>query len=356
MPNNATPAQLLSGKTLERGWKVIRSVDQPEGATGGSFSASYIVRSDDGQEAFLKAMDYKRALEASEPARTLQAMTEAYNFERDILEKCRSQHLSRIIRVIDNGKIFADDRDTSSTVEYLIFELADGDIRSFNKFDKAFETAWALRAMHQTAAALRQLHAAGIAHQDVKPSNLLVFGENKSKLADLGRASDRHTGSPFDSEACAGDLTYAPPELLYGAPPQEWEERRLGCDMYLLGSMVVFFCAKVSMTHMLLCKIDENHHPRKWNGTYSDVLPYLQKEFTEVLRELRKTIQEDYAEDIANVVEQLCNLDPKKRGHPKSHIQRGSQYSLERYVSIFDRLAKKAEYSLTRELPLQQTQ
>lgn len=56
--------------------------------------------------------------------------------------------------------------------------------------------------MHQITAALRQLHGSGIAHQDIKPSNILFFQDDHTKLADLGRASDRHGGSPHDELVC----------------------------------------------------------------------------------------------------------------------------------------------------------
>ena len=36
--------------------------------------------------------------------------------------------------------------------------------------------------------------------------------------------------SPHDELDCAGDQTYAPPELLYGYIPQDWRVRRLGCE------------------------------------------------------------------------------------------------------------------------------
>lgn len=61
------------------------------GATGGCFSQSYRVISDNGQEAFLKALDYTSALQESEdPARVLAALTAAYNHERDLLARCHA--------------------------------------------------------------------------------------------------------------------------------------------------------------------------------------------------------------------------------------------------------------------------
>ncbi|MCE2558759.1 MAG: hypothetical protein J4F98_09135 [Acidobacteria bacterium] len=50
-------------------------------------------------------MDYRKALEADDPARALQAMTAAFNFERDILEKCRDRRLSRVVTVLDSGQV-----------------------------------------------------------------------------------------------------------------------------------------------------------------------------------------------------------------------------------------------------------
>ena len=345
--NTPSPANQLVGKELPNGWRVEELVSRPENATGGQFSTSYIVRSSNGVGAFLKAMDYTRALKSRDPARELQALTEAFNFERDILEKCKQRSLSRIVRVLDSGKLPAQEGDPSSVVQYLIFELAEGDLRAFAHYGKDFETAWVLRNMHQAAAALQQLHHAGIAHQDIKPSNVLIFQSSHSKLADLGRASDRHNSpSPHDEFNCAGDQTYAPPELLYGDVPENWRARRLGCDMYLLGSLFVFLCTGVSMTHLLLNRLYEEHCYENWGDTYEDVLPYLQKVYTQIMRELRKGIRTELAEEIVNLMKQLCDPDPNRRGHPKNIESSGNQYSLERYVSIFDRLAQYAQWSL----------
>ena len=350
--DTATPALQLVGKELPNGWKVIESVNRSEHATGGRFSISYIVQSVDGDKAFLKAMDYRKALESPDPARALQHMTAAYNFERDILEKCKSYRLSRIVRVLDSGKLPPQDGDLSSVVEYLIFECARGDIRSFVTFNKNFDKAWALRTIHQTAVALHQLHSAEMAHQDLKPSNLLIFEDDRLKLADLGRAFDRYNSAPHDELTCAGDPTYAPPELLYGHAPENWQIRRFGCDLYLLGSLIVFFYTGTSMTHLLFMRLHENHFFDKWKGTlYSEVLPYLDRAFAEIIREFRT----NFGDDITDMVKQLCNPDPRLRGHPKNFQSEGNKYSLERYISALDLLARKAEWSLKGREPIRRT-
>ena len=347
-----TPAQRLLGKKLPNGWIIEEAIKRPYHATGGCFSCSYLVRSKDGVKAFLKAMDFVEALKSDDPALTLEAMTTAYNFERDLLKKCKAKRFSKVVNLLDDGKINVDDGDPSSTVQYLIFELAQGDIRTTNNFDSWFETAFSLRVIHNTAVGLWQLHREQIAHQDVKPSNILMFDESDSKLADLGRAFSSGNGSPNDDLHIAGDPGYAPPELLYEYIPSNWVMRRLGCDMYLLGSIIVFFCTGTSMTPLLFANLDNSFRYENWNNSYDEVLPYLQNAFLDVIRNLRERIQPQYSIKIAESVKQLCDPDPRRRGHPKNIISKYDQYSLERYVSIFGNLASSAELSLIRKAPI----
>lgn len=341
--NSPTPAELLVGNLLPGGWKVEKKLQRSKNATGGNFSTSYLVCSSSGGKAFLKAMDYARALQAPQPSKILEEMTAAYNFERDLLEKCRSGNLSRIVRMLDYGTLRDQDGSPISAVEYIIFELAEGDIRSFIEFGRNLDNAWALRTTHQAAAALRQLHAVEVAHQDLKPSNVLVFADTHSKLADLGSAFDRTAKSPNDKFECAGDYSYAPPEHLYGHHLSDWQLRRFACDLYLLGSLVVFFYTGVSLTHLLFRDIDDQYHFEEWNGGYYAVLPYIQQIFSRILHEMQQSLPIEFASELTESIRQLCHLDPRKRGHPKTAIYKGNQFSLERYVTQFDLLARKAE-------------
>lgn len=344
-------AEQLDGMVLQNGWTVVQRVLHHPTATGGCFSTSYIVQSGTGKRAFLKAMDFSSALTSSDPSTALEKLTSRFNYERELLEKCRTRNLSRIVTVLDAGKVDARSGDPSSVVQYLIFELANGDIRSAVNFGKELDEAWILRSLHGITAALQQLHSANIAHQDLKPSNVLRFHHHqlrdRIKLADLGSASDRDVLSPHDAYIHAGDPRYAPLELLYGHTENDWNTRCIGCDLYLLGSIIVFFYTGISITPLILRRIDSEHDYRNWYGEYDDVLPYLQSVFAQLLRELEGTVWKgkEHATELSKVVRELANLDPKKRGHPWEPKD-GNRFSLRRYVSMFDRLATKAEWSI----------
>src|ERR687892_267014 len=60
-----------------------------------------------------------------------------------------------------------------------------------------------------------------------KPSNVLLFDGDESKLGDLGRAAAQGYEPPHEDSYIAGDQTYAPPELLYHHMDPEWSRRRL---------------------------------------------------------------------------------------------------------------------------------
>ena len=123
-----------------------------------------------------------------------------------------------------------------------------------------------------------------MAHQDLKPSNVLVFDEAE-KIADLGRAWHNLRGSPHDAMTCAGDMGYAPPELLYGFTSANSNERRYGADFYLLGSMVFFMFTGLRANALLFITLAPEHHPKMWKGTYQEVLPYLSHAFSLMLQE-----------------------------------------------------------------------
>ena len=339
------PAEQLQGKQLDNGWTVIEKIKRLPNATGGQFSCSYIVEKN-GMKAFLKAIDYLRAFSHPNTATVLQALTEAYNHEKDLCFQCSDKHLSRIVKAIDAGATYVDPSIAFTKVEYLIFELAESDVRKQLENLETFDHAWVLRSLHQAAVGINQLHTIGVAHQDVKPSNILIFNGEGSKVADLGCASFKHRASPRDEFCFAGDASYAPPELLYGYISPDWNKRRFACDMYLMGSLIVFFFTKSSMTALIDINLDESYNWKRWRGDYGIVLPFLRSAFGQAIDTFCLNVNMDLREKMTQMIRQLCDPDPDLRGHPRDKIGHQNQYSLIRYISSLDLLAKKAEFGL----------
>lgn len=340
------PAHKLVGVGLDDGWTVTERVEPGPGATGGNFSCSYKIVRGDGTVGFLKALDFSRALGAPDPALALQELTEAYNFERDLLAQCRGRGMDRVVRAMGDGKVKVDDSPLG-VVQYLIFEGAECDLRVQLNLMGAVETAWKLRSLHHIATGLYQLHGSDIAHQDLKPSNVLVFAGKTSKVADLGCASQKGATGPRDQKKLAGDPGYAPPELLYGYNDPDWALRRLGCDAYLLGSMVVFFFTGLSASALLFQHMAEGHTWNRWSGTYFEVLPYVRVAFGEVLDVFESGVADRVlARELRQIVGYLCEPDPNLRGHPMNRKGLSSPLSLERFVSKFDLLASRAEVAV----------
>lgn len=87
------------------------------------------------------------------------------------------------------------------------------------------------RVAEQVLDALEALHRQGIVHRDVKPSNLLIAGQGRVKLGDLGLARDPADGLELTATATAvGTPAYMAPEVLDGRPATAV------ADLYALGA------------------------------------------------------------------------------------------------------------------------
>lgn len=332
-----SPAEKLENLTLQNGWTVLEQVNKMPGATGGHFSVGYKVRHDNGREAFLKAIDFSEAFRSPDPARALQPLTETFNFERDLLEKCKSKNLDRVVRALEGGTVTVD----GLPVPYLIFELANYDIRAHMDLSGKLDLAWTMRMLQHVSVGVQQLHGIGIAHQDLKPSNVLVFNNFICKLADLGRSAHPDYQPPHDCFVIPGGLAYAPPELRYGFVDPDFNQRRFGSDTFLLGNIILFAFTRLTMSYALFSFLAPEHMPMTWKGTYKEVLPYLQNAFNDALNSVEPDIPKEVRSDIVLMLRQLCEPDLSKRGHPKNQSHSGNNFSLERYMSKLDLLAYK---------------
>ncbi len=296
--------------------------------------------------------------------RALEEQTRVYNFERDVLELCRGQNLSKVVAAINSGSIKVDGAPFGE-IFYLIFELADGDIRQKAVLTDRFDAAWTMRSLHQIAVGVSQLHGHGIFHQDIKPSNILVFeAQDTSKLADLGRSHCRTIEAPHDGLSIPGARSYAPPEQLYNYHMEDGLAARASADLYSLGSMVYFLFTGVMLTPSVASRLRPEHRAPAlsqddggWRGYFEDVLPYLRAAYGEVVSGFRDEIGARFAaagepgvvDEVTALLTYLTDPDPWARGHPRERaLKHGDPFSLRRFISSFDRISLRLEYRFQR--------
>lgn len=350
-------AESLKGMILSNGWRVKRKLPSRQNSsllTGGCFSVGYEVEKD-GKTAFLKALDFQKAFESafegSNPADFVQKIAAMFAFEQDILETCRDAKIRQVVWLLDNGKISVDTADKQKQTQYLIFEWAESDVRRETISSESFNKPWALRCMHAITTGLYQLHSKGIIHQDIKPSNILLFPENVAKIGDLGVAYSSHKESEHNKESLfPGDRTYGPPEGLYGYEAGSEEQIRKGADLYMLGSMLHFFFMKTPLMPTILARLPPEYYPMKRQWDREQIMPHLRTAYDYVVEEFAQAIHPEFQNELVGILRQLTDPEPEKRGHPSNRRAPGNHLSLERYVSAFDRLSRAYSLMLKREM------
>ena len=342
-------ASHLEGKKLNGKWTVIKKIEKDnDNNTGGNFSIGYIVEDGTGKKAFLKAMDILSVVAGPSMIDTLKELVDAHKFEVDLLKKCVGSNLKYVVRILDSGEYM--EPSFASSVPFIIFECAEASARQCLDFSRKMDFAWSLRSLHNVAVALKELHQIDIAHQDIKPSNIMLFeNKQKSKLGDVGRSSLLGTKALHDDLNVSGDLIYSPFEQIYGCIDNDWKIRRYSCDMYMFGNLIYTYFNGISLTITVLKRLERKYLPYElrgtYQGTYQEILDLLVTTFDQVLEEFNKNVDERLRNELVTLVKQLCHPDYQKfRG---DLYKQGSQkYSMERFISKLDMLSSKYEYSL----------
>jgi hypothetical protein len=83
----------------------------------------------------------------------------------------------------------------------------------------------------------------------------------------------------------------------------------------------------------------------RFGGTFRQAIPFLMRAYYETLEEIEPSIPSEIRDDLINVIGELSHPVPEKRGNPQYlSIIKHKPYSLEKYISIIDRLAKKISW------------
>jgi len=344
-------------------WIVETKLPHADGirSTGGNFSVCYIAKNDKNEEFFLKVLDYQtlfaRNIDNQNFLRDIDAAAKNFIYEKQLADYCKQKRVPKIVKAIASGHKNIDGYSPLfSRVDYIVFEKADGDIRRILTFSSKLDFASRLKqlneklkSIHDVSVGLNQLHKAQVSHQDLKPSNVLLFG-NESKIGDFGRSLcfEPTIDCPYDmgSYTFFGDLTYAPPEYIfkywYTSNRDEWFYQ---IDNYMLGGLIVFYLTGVSF-NALLCSnlaVDDLREYRN-DCRFEDVILDLQNAYQILLAELNDKLPDVNVKDkIIDVIKYLCNPDPKQRGHKKDIVSKGNNYNLERIISMLALIQKKLE-------------
>ena len=165
------------------------------------------------------------ALKRLHPRLALDALSQA-RFGRE-LEAARAVDHPSAVRILDAG----DGPDGAwLAMEYLAGgSLAD----RLGAGPMSAEAVAAIGA--DVAGALAAVHAAGLIHRDVKPSNILLDADGAARLGDFGIARGDASGAPDDVTATGdvvGTLRFLPPEVLAGGPATA------AADVWALGAVL----------------------------------------------------------------------------------------------------------------------
>ena len=354
MNNDNNAAYRLEGLKLKGDWVVGKriSTGSEAGGSGGFFSVSYHVKKGD-QTAFLKAFDIVKALNQAKMnginlAVALQQQTQAFNFETSLHDVCVGAKMKRVVKILDHGEAIvpAIENEQINQIPYMIMELADGgDVRAYLGKTQLIDITLKLNYLKDVASGLLQLHNAKVSHQDLKPSNVMVFGDTIAKVGDLGRASSQNIPSLHDQARIAGDRNYAPPEQLYNHELVDWMDRRMRCDIYQFASVVTFIFFGTTVNLELRQRLPESVLPRLWGGNYDsylNALPFLMSAFDEAIAHWKTLCPEWLHGELLDIIKQCGTPDYTQRGCRKTLKQTVPSLGLERFVSDFDRLALKA--------------
>lgn len=334
----------LVGVITNSGWQFIERFVPDENHTGGTFSTGYLVKK--GEEiAFAKALDLSEAFndDSNDLITALKLRLDIIEFERYLLQKCRDCHLSNVVRLLECDSIRS--KNAIDNVYYFIFEKAEGDIRNYvNEADTSnVDSIFKLLILHDVATGLNQLHQIGIAHQDLKPSNVLVYDRKKEiKITDLGRSSSKEKPFIYDDMLVPGDRTYAPFDILFGYKWSSEFSVRYAMDLYGLGSLMLFLFCGYHMTP----RIAMISGITDFNSSYSQIKPLIQNAIMQIVTEFQIALvqagfHEKNIQKMTEMLKYLCSADPERRGD--YHSVNNRSFNLQRYISEFDLLVKRAQ-------------
>jgi serine/threonine protein kinase len=215
------------------------------------------------------------------------------SFMHEIRAQARLHH-ENLVQAFDAGH--------DGNVYFLVTEYVPGsDLRKYVRLHGHLDMRSAATIITQAARGLGYAHEQGLIHRDVKPGNLLVTPDGKTKVSDLGLAGWLGDG---ESDPRAGKIVgtadYLAPEQIV-TPRQVTPSSdiyALGCTLYYAVTGKVPFPGGTTRDKARRHLEDMPLHPRRLNPELSD-------KFVEVIAEMMHKTAGDRIQSCGKVIERL---------------------------------------------------
>ena len=112
---------------------------------------------------------------------------------------------------------------------------------------------------------------------------------------------------------------------------------------FMLGGLLAYLVADEHLVGCILSHLPPSFHPLSWKGGYQTALPAVKKATYDAIAHLTHGLPDEIRDDVSQMLLWLCEPDPRMRGHPDSiRAKHGDPHSLERLISVADRVEKQA--------------
>jgi serine/threonine protein kinase len=184
-------------------------------------------------------------------------------FEREARVAARLSH-PNLVNVFDFS--------TASPRPYLAMEYVEGATLADLLHGRA-RAAWDPESVfRQLMSAVCYVHAAGIIHRDIKPGNVLVGRDGRTRLTDFGIARPTGAERLTNTGLVIGTARYIPPEVLRGKQPDQRS------DLYACGVLLsdCLSGSGPSRLHSIAARLTAED-PRRRPASAAEVLELLEQ-------------------------------------------------------------------------------
>ncbi|MHB1344360.1 MAG: protein kinase domain-containing protein [Thermoleophilia bacterium] len=218
------------------------------------------------------------------------------------------------------------DRGGTEDSSYLVFEYVEGrSLKDLLKSSGPLEPRDAGQIAGQIAEGLAHAHAQGIVHRDVKPHNVLLDAEGRTKLTDFGIATVEEWTRVTREGSIVGSSRYMAPEQVQGRPVDQ------RTDLYSLG--IVLYEMLTGAPPFQGSSIAEvgRQHIRTPPPPLSDVTPGIPAGMERVVMRLLEKLPENRFQSADELLGALVGIDlytqPKTPGGSLGGLRRGHKAS-----------------------------